>query len=112
MPRPARATLQPRWRTSGESGAAVGEVGRLMEAVCSCLAKACRAKLRSRGRRGKVNRMGNFIRRFCGKLGCFIGLALIMVTVTAVSRTILGWLGHDDASRETLSRQIGDNVGY
>jgi hypothetical protein len=55
--------------------------------------------------------MWEFIKHKLAKLGCFALIALIMIAATAITRIVLGWFHHDEASKEALSNQVGEYVG-
>ncbi|WP_395737374.1 hypothetical protein [Prosthecobacter sp.] len=55
--------------------------------------------------------MWEFIKHKLAKLGCFVLIALMMIAATAITKLVLGWFRHDDASNEALSNQVGEYVG-
>lgn len=55
--------------------------------------------------------MWEFIKHEIAKIGCFALIALMMIAATAITKLVLGWLHHEEASKETLSNQFGEYVG-
>lgn len=54
--------------------------------------------------------MWNFIKQKSTTLGCFVFIAIMAVAATAITKVVLGWFDHDDASTEILSKQVGGYV--
>src|SRR5688500_13094633 len=55
--------------------------------------------------------MWELIKHKLAKLGCFALIALMMIAATAITKLILGWFHHGDASKDALSSQVGEYIG-
>jgi hypothetical protein len=55
--------------------------------------------------------MSEFIKQKLLRLGCFTGIALLVIAATGLAKVVLGWFHHDEGKKQALGNSVGEYVG-